>query len=56
MRVTEQPHSVREGAEEFKGVWSETWTFKACNKAVDVPITFTPDIGGGGTTFTMKMR
>lgn len=56
MRVTEQPHSVREGEKEFKGVWSETWTFKACNQTVEIPITFTPDIGGGGTSFKMSLR
>lgn len=56
MRVTEPPHSVREGDKEFKGVWNETWTFKACNQTVEIPITFTPDIGGGGTSFAIKAR
>jgi hypothetical protein len=56
MRVTEAPHTVREGEKELKGVWNEIWSFRACNQAVDVPITFTPDASGGGTSFTMKLR
>lgn len=56
MRVTEQPHNVVSGEKEFKGVWVETWTFKTCGQNTDVPITFTPDIGGGGTSYTMKLR
>jgi hypothetical protein len=56
MRVTESPHTIQDSGKEFKGVWGETWTFKACEKTVDVPITFTPDIGGGGTSFTIKLR
>jgi hypothetical protein len=56
MKVTEMPHTIRDGEKEFKGVWNETWSFKACDRAVDVPITFTPDIGGGGVSFTIKLR
>jgi hypothetical protein len=56
MRVTESPHTVQDGGKEFKGVWGETWTFMACEKTVDVPITFTPDIGGGGTSFSIRLR
>ena len=51
MRVTEVPHNVVEGDKTFKGVWKEIWTFKVCEQTVDVPITFTPDIDGGGTSF-----
>ncbi len=56
MRVTDSPHTVKDGGKEFKGVWGETWTIKACEKAVDVPITFTPDLGGGGTSFAIRVR
>lgn len=52
MRVTEPAHDVVEGDKTFKGVWKETWTFKTCGQLIDVPIQFTPDANGGGTTFT----
>lgn len=56
MKVTEMPHNVRDGEKEFKGVWNETWSFKTCDRTVDIPITFTPDIGGGGTSFAIKLQ
>jgi hypothetical protein len=52
MRVTEPAHDVVEGDKTFKGVWKETWIFKTCGQMIDVPIRFTPDANGGGTTFT----
>jgi len=51
MRVTETAHDVVEGDKTFKGVWKEMWTFKMCGQLIDVPIRFTPDASGGGTSF-----
>ena len=53
MRVTEKAHDVAEEGKTFKGVWKETWTFRACGKIVDVEITFIPDATGGGTSFVI---
>lgn len=56
MRVTQQPHDFREGEKEYKGVWNENWTFKVCDRTIGVPITFIPDVGGGGTSFAIGLR
>ena len=56
MRVSEPAHDISDGTTTFKGVWTETWTFKACGSAVDVLVTFVPDSNRGGTTFMIKMR
>ena len=34
--------------------WSEIWTFRACGKDVDVPISFVPNPKTGGTTFFIR--
>ena len=51
MHVTETAHNVVDGGKTFKGVWSETWTFRMCGQMVDVAITFIPDATGNGTSF-----
>ncbi|NTU50467.1 MAG: hypothetical protein HGA87_06295 [Desulfobulbaceae bacterium] len=37
-----------------KGCWSEIWTFRACGKDVDVPISFVPNPKTGGTSFFIR--
>jgi hypothetical protein len=51
MQVSEKAHDVVEGGNVFKGVWSETWTFRACGQMLDVSVKFIPDATGGGTSF-----
>jgi hypothetical protein len=54
MRVTLMPHDVTKENKVLKGVWEEIWTFKCCDKMIDVTITFTPDADGEGTSFTCR--
>lgn len=51
MHVTTPAHDVIEGSQIFKGVWSETWTFKVCRQMIDMALTFIPDPHADGTTF-----
>lgn len=52
MRVSQVAHTVVEADKTFAGVWNEIWTFKMCDKTIDVAMTFIPDANGGGTTFS----
>ncbi len=54
MQVLEQPHDVIEGAESFKRVWREQWSFNLCGQTSQVELTFIPDKTGGGTSFSAK--
>ncbi len=54
MRVSEGFHDVTEGDKTFKGVWEEIWTFKCCDKMVDVAITFIPNADPGGASFICR--
>lgn len=52
MQPTAIPRDVAEGSGILEGVWKETWTFLICGRQVAVPMTFTPDADGHGTTFS----
>lgn len=54
MRVSDMTQNPAEGDKSPKGSWNESWTFSACGRQVEVPITFTPDANGGGTSFTVR--
>jgi hypothetical protein len=51
MQVATPARDVTEGGRMIKGVWDEVWTFSMCGELVDVPMTFTPDADGKGTSF-----
>jgi hypothetical protein len=38
------------------GFWTEIWTIWLCGKRVDVPMTFTTDADGKGTSFTAGLK
>ncbi|GAA3747087.1 hypothetical protein GCM10022270_01040 [Terriglobus aquaticus] len=41
-------------SEDPKASWTETWTVHSCGKHFDVPITFTPDSTGEGTSMSVN--
>jgi hypothetical protein len=53
MQVTKAPSAVQANGKLLNGAWRETWTMKVCGKTVEVPITFTPDVISGNTSFSI---
>lgn len=53
MQVTKTAHDLADNGQEFKGVWTEKWTFRTCEKTVDVDISFIPSTTGQGTTYVI---
>ncbi|WP_150575550.1 hypothetical protein [Pandoraea aquatica] len=51
MRIKRPAHDVVENGKTIRGVWEETWTFRACGRMVDIDMNFLPDADGGGTSF-----
>lgn len=50
MRVAEEAPA----ANAANAAWKETWTFRACGKLIDVPVSFSPNPSLGGIDFAVE--
>lgn len=54
--VTEPPHNIVGNDKTVANVWNETWTFKLCDKMVEIPIIFTQSPDGRGVKYDIPVK